>query len=63
MWVVLLWMVSDEYHMTHERHPHVIAGIIVLGDNDNTTRHTVVATLTAILWSLLVIFPFIQVFL
>ena len=56
-------MVSDVYHMTHEPHPHVIAGIIVLGDNDNTTRHTVVATLTAILWSLLVIFPFIQVFL
>lgn len=35
-------------------------GVIILGDNTNTTRHTVVATLTAVLWSLLVIFPFIQ---
>ena len=51
------------YHVMQQPHPRIIAGIIILGDNTNTTRHTVVATLTAVLWSLLVIFPFIQVFL
>ena len=56
-------MVSDVHHVTSQPHPHVIVGIIILGDNDNSTKHTVVATLTAVLWSLLVIFPFIQVFL
>ena len=45
------------YNPTHL----IIAGVIILGDNTNTTEHTVVATFTAILWSLLVVFPFVQV--
>ncbi|XP_065917761.1 uncharacterized protein [Dysidea avara] len=35
-------------------------GLIVLQDNNNSTDRTVVATITAVLWSLLVVFPFIQ---
>ena len=39
-----------------------IAGVIVLGDNSNNSAdHTVVGTITAVLWSLLVVFPFVQV--
>ena len=40
-----------------------MTGIINLGDstNDDNTKHIVVLTLSAVLWSFLVVFPFIQV--
>lgn len=51
---LILFVVGSPTHL-------LPAGVIVLGDNTNSTEHTVVATFTAVLWSLLVVFPFMQV--